>query len=389
MKNIAIVMPSYKPVPDVRGGGIEHLVTNIITDNEQVNRFHIDLYTIDDVRLTKYNFSNTVLYKIRKNRLKIIIEKIINRILFYLNIEFVFDWYNYSVKHKIKNKKYDFIIVENNMYLYKILYCVVNSKFIFHLHNDIDNRNKPYSLCKFISNTASQVITCSEFLKERFYSITKCNQIAVLNNCVDFKIFTYSDMDRINLRKKYKLDKNDVVFLYIGRISEDKGIIPLIDSFELIKNKNFKLFIIGDKENGDHHTISMFNNLIESSVKSKYLGKIFNKDLYKFISMADSVVIPTIVEEAFGLVAIEAMSCGKPVIVANSGALTELVDHKCGFIFDKEQFAESFIDVVSEINDIAQLQEMGKNALKKVRNNPSYDSEKYFDNFRKILDNIR
>ena len=101
--------------------------------------------------------------------------------------------------------------------------------------------------------------------------------------------------------------------------------------------------------------------------------------------MADCVVIPTIVEEAFGLAAIEAFACSRAVLASNSGGLMDIVDSDCGFIFDKNNFETSFLKSLNVVKNKKDLKMKGLNGYNKVVKDPSFDLSKYYDNFIKIL----
>ena len=56
---ILFLSPGYKPVPDVAGGAVEHLMTQLIEQNEKNPHFHFELVTIRDSRLKQDKFSHT------------------------------------------------------------------------------------------------------------------------------------------------------------------------------------------------------------------------------------------------------------------------------------------------------------------------------------------
>ena len=101
--------------------------------------------------------------------------------------------------------------------------------------------------------------------------------------------------------------------------------------------------------------------------------------------MSDCVIIPTIIEEAFGLVAIEALSCAKPVIATNSGGLLDIVDNNCGFIFSKENFENELLNILKNVK-IEELKEKGEKGYKVVINNKEYNSKNYLDYFDSLIE---
>ena len=73
-----------------------------------------------------------------------------------------------------------------------------------------------------------------------------------------------------------------------------------------------------------------------------HVGYINNDELYKYYQIADMQAVPSMWEEAAGLVAIEGMASGLPLVVTRSGGMVEYVDEKCALTVDKEKNADFF-----------------------------------------------
>lgn len=381
MKKIAIIIPSYRPVPDVKGGGVEHLVTKIIDENEIKQQCYIDVFTIADPQIELFNYKFTNFFQFKKNYIENLFEKIINRICLILKIPFFLDFYDIKIKKNIHIDDYDYIVIENNMYLYKRIYRDnSNSKFIFHLHNDIGGRDKPKFLCDFINNTASIILTCSDFLTRRFIEITNSEKVLTLENYVDPKCFKFDNKERKTLRKKFNIFNEEIIYLYVGRISAEKGIFKLINIFSDVEMSNYKLFIVGDAEGLNKIAYQRFLNKIDCSKNIFYIGRKKNSDLYKFYSMADCVIVPTIIDEAFGLVAEEAMLCQKPLIVTNSGGLLDIIKNSDTYVIDRTNFDYELKNVlINKIKNNTQLKRFGKNNYNII--SKKYNNYNYYDQF--------
>ena len=103
--------------------------------------------------------------------------------------------------------------------------------------------------------------------------------------------------------------------------------------------------------------------------------------------MIDILVIPSIVEEAFGCVAIEGMAMETPLIVAKSGGLPEIVKKDYGDIIEKNsQFIDNMAKSIERLveNDKIRI-EYGKNAKKEFDSNVNYHKDQYFENFYKYI----
>ena len=141
---------------------------------------------------------------------------------------------------------------------------------------------------------------------------------------------------------------------YLGRIIEPKGVhlaIEAIKHYNETHSAPIKLKIAG-KHYAGHGKDSYWRETIEPELGQyiEYVGYI-NDDESKqdFLGNARALIVPSTFEEPFGMVTIEALACGTPVIGLNAGATKEIIrDGHTGFIFDKnnpeliQQLAETF-----------------------------------------------
>ena len=87
------------------------------------------------------------------------------------------------------------------------------------------------------------------------------------------------------------------------------------------------------------------------SEKVKYVGNLADSEKMKFLSEAKALLFPIDWEEPFGMVAIEAMACGTPVVAMNRGAMSEIIEHGVnGFLANNEAEFEAYMDRIDEIN---------------------------------------
>lgn len=109
-------------------------------------------------------------------------------------------------------------------------------------------------------------------------------------------------------------------FIYIGRLSEEKGIQLLLKAVE---NTHIPLKIAGD---------GPLKHLVEKAAKQysniEYLGSLNQQEVDLQLQQAQALVFPSIWYETFGLTAIEAFSNGTPVIASKIGAMSTIVNHQ-------------------------------------------------------------
>ena len=141
---------------------------------------------------------------------------------------------------------------------------------------------------------------------------------------VDVKRFSFNKQKRIRLRKQYSVSKNTFVFLYLGRINKDKGIVELIEAFQKIKkNLDVLLIFVGTIE--DVKLSHVFKN------KKKILYFNYTNRPEDWFSMADILCLPSH-REGFGTVVIEAASCSTPALCSKIYGLHDaVINNKTGF----------------------------------------------------------
>lgn len=108
-------------------------------------------------------------------------------------------------------------------------------------------------------------------------------------------------------------------FVYVGRLSEEKGIDLLIEAWD---NSFGRLSVVGDGVLAGR----LRRRAAERDLDVVFHGPMAHEDARRLMAHARAVVVPSRAFETFGLTAVEAMSAGVPVIVAAHGALGELVD---------------------------------------------------------------
>lgn len=159
-----------------------------------------------------------------------------------------------------------------------------------------------------------------------------------------------------NTKNKMDFNVGKINILFVGRFDKPKGVDYLLEKFAKVKRNDLNLYLIGDFviDSREINRDSYPNNVIFVGWKSR-------EEIFAYYQSADVIIVPSR-WEAFGLVAVEAMMCSKPVIVSNRGALPELVKPEYnGYIFDMND-KNSLVDILESL-DKCTLKELGKNAL--------------------------
>lgn len=200
----------------------------------------------------------------------------------------------------------------------------------------------------------------------------------VLPNCFLSQNFkTISDSEITTFKKSLGYTENDFICLYTGRLVKEKGIEKLINTINNLHNYgNIKLLVVG----GNLHNKSSFEkHLYKKSCENvKFVGYIPNSELYKYYAISDLQIIPSLCEEAAGIVALEGRRMGLRQIITNSGGLTEYARNDALVIskhFDLENQLEFGI--------LKCYDEKKRCEIDKIE---QFNTKNYYENFSKLID---
>ena len=132
-------------------------------------------------------------------------------------------------------------------------------------------------------------------------------------NGIDTKYFCPDNyVNKQQIKDIYKIEKDNFVYIYVGRIVRDKGIDELLCAFEKlnIEHKNTKLIMVGSEEDTSNK-ISVYSKELLKHPNVICVGK--QHDIRPFLAMSNVLVLPSY-REGFGIVLIEAGAMGVPVI---------------------------------------------------------------------------
>lgn len=173
---------------------------------------------------------------------------------------------------------------------------------------------------------ASRIIVCSNYMKDHLCWLFRVPQdkVNVIPNGVE--IPTASGPAGAVSRREYATDGEKIV-LYVGRMVEEKGVNVLIGAIPLVIRSGVpvKLLVVGDGYASDR----MKRIAWELGVYDKvfFTGYIKDSELERIFSIADVQAVPSLYEP-FGIVALEGMARGLPVVVSDTGGLAEIVDNE-------------------------------------------------------------
>lgn len=170
------------------------------------------------------------------------------------------------------------------------------------------------------------------------------DKITVVPAGVDTSLFY--PRDRAQVRKKLGLpDLDTPILLFVGRIERLKGIDTLLESVAVVSRtcsgRNLKVLIVGgggqtEAENAELRRVVQLHRDLNLEEQVEFVGSKPQEMLPLYYAAADITVMPSHYE-SFGLVAVESMASGTPVIASNVGGLSFTVkDGETGYLVPEE-----------------------------------------------------
>lgn len=223
---------------------------------------------------------------------------------------------------------------------------------------------------KVITENADGFIAISQIVKRSLlYNGVPENKIRIVTFGADTEAFKE--------KKEYSLNNKKVEFLYVGRVEATKGIQHLLPAFSRLPKDKCSLRIIGKYSNDDPYYQKYCKN---SNIC--FTGPVSHEEVGKMMAKADVFILPSI-SDGFGLVGLEAMLSGMPVIASSNAGASDIVkDGENGFVFESSNRSELESKMQYFIDNREKIEEMGKKAASLAQ------SMNFFVNICEIIDEL-
>ena len=180
------------------------------------------------------------------------------------------------------------------------------------------------------------------------------DRMETVHACTDLERFANVTRRDVNIvRRELGFKPDDIVMGVVGEVVARKGQQFLFDALPRILRSvpNLKLVVLGRFHRRETYVKKLRQTLVEHQLfgKTKWLGR--RENVQDFMTAFDFTVVPSL-EEPLGLVAIESLAAGTPVIASNTGGLPEIIQHdSTGLLVpprDAEALAEGVIRLASD-----------------------------------------
>jgi glycosyltransferase involved in cell wall biosynthesis len=213
-----------------------------------------------------------------------------------------------------------------------------------------------------ILKDATKLIAVAPTEAEQYKSMgVSEDKIEIVPNGIDLSEFDNLP-PRGEFRKKYGLDDSQKIILYLGRIHQTKGIDLLARAFaDLTKELDRAKLVIVGPDDGYLPALKKLIKELKIEEKVIFTGPLYEEEKLKTYIDADVFVNPR-ADEIFGLVFLEALACGTPVICSRRCGIADVIDGQAGLAvpYDKGRLSNAILRMLSDDKMRQQFREKGK-----------------------------
>lgn len=341
---IAVLTSGILPVPAVQGGAVENLIDFYLEYNNKHRLHDITVFSAYHPFIKKHqalhSSSNHYNY-IKTKSLWFNIRKIYFRHFrpkgyYYSSIEYFLE----LVIRQLQKGAFDVIVIENRPgYALKLRKRFPQTPIISHMHTNMLNRN--ISQAKEMISSTTAFFAVSKYIKKEIESVGISTRVVTIYNGLDTSQFDIK-VPPIE-REQLGIKKQDFLVIFTGRLVKDKGIKELLLAMKELKDKKeIKLLVIGSedfsKESEQSSFLSELHQIAEElEDKIKFTGFVSYNKLASYLAAANVMVVPSHINEAFGMACIEASAMGLPIIATNDGGIPETLIGQKHILIDKEK----------------------------------------------------
>jgi len=359
-----------------------HEVKVIVVDNEPAGNYDFPVRVINNYQFpcfTTHPKSNNTFYNLSPQEMND-----------YLN-DFIT-----TIKEEVNKFKPDLI---HSQHIWVAAYASshYNIPYVVTAHGtDIKGYNKDkryHNIAQKAAKRAEKIITISRQVHNdvrKHFQVPE-ERLELILNGFDEKIFKPMKINKNELLKSLlnskisngKIDKNTKIVNFVGKLADFKGIDLLLKAAKLYEKEIPGVITL---ISGDGHLKENLQDLTKKlELKSVYfLGNQPQTTVAKLYNIADLAVVPSRIEP-FGLVAVEALACGTPVIASNAGGLPDFINDKVGRLFPMDNYKALSKNIISALKN-EEKKSKGSYAAKYARANFSW--ERVIEELIKVYKNI-
>ena len=356
-KSLAIVVPELLPVPPVKGGAVEHWVHEV---SKRLDQSTYDI-TIVSRPANAAGLENIHYLTIPWTKTEQFFQRIKEKVTWRNPLRYLAKIQNvasYGLRVSKLVRNFDLVIIHNEPNLVLFMRKMPQQKIVLHMHNEHLGIKLFRHLYRQVLAKVDTVICVSDYIRraavQHFPEFT--DKFIVVFNATDPEVFKpYGQEAIVQLRDILAIEPNKTYLLYVGRLTEIKGVHVLIEAFHQIHTHlpNTRLIIAGSSFFSGAAKTAYEQSLVElAKPVSKgimFTGFMPHEKLKYLYSAVDIVVLPSVWQDPCPLVVLEAMASGTCLISTAVGGVPEVLKDGVNGLLVKSGNAVEIAKAVSEI----------------------------------------
>ncbi|MCF8566048.1 glycosyltransferase family 4 protein [Alicyclobacillus tolerans] len=356
MANVAVVAPEDLPIPPLSGGSVQIYLHSLMRAlNNRTAPGHSRITLISPGKRPKRWLSAPHLHAV--------------------SVGGPASRYRDKVLHLLQDLRPEVVQIDNRPdFVFAVKRLLPKSKIVLNLHSTtfLGPQNISPVLARKALSIADVVVVNSRYLKrlieQKHRMATASWNVRVIYPGVELDRFDKSHAGK-NLStgaSRAPNPRSPFHILYVGRVIRQKGVDVLVDAIRQLHGRKIpvELTVVGKTPPWERN----YAKKIRASAKNlpiRFKGFVSPQKLPQSYWQADVLVCPSQWREAFGLVNVEALAAGLPVIASRLGGIREIVDDTCGILVPSYRSARSFANAIEQLQSNPGLHEKLKQGAKK------------------------
>jgi len=265
-------------------------------------------------------------------------------------------------------------------------------KHVWHLHEMLDKPEVVYRIYSFlIRHFGGNVVAVSNAVRDHWLNQrkTKLSQVKVIHNGIDHSRFNpNNEVDY--LKKEFGIEEGETVVGMIGRVNAIKGQDVFVRALEIVieQKPNVKAILIGGVFEGQEWRFERLKKRInDSRFNSNFVLRDYRNDIANIHCLFDLLIFPSIQNDSFSTVLIEAMASGKAIVSFKNGGVVEMIEDGLNGLYadfgNAQSLAEKILLLLADENLKAT---MGRNNVEKQHR--YFSAASYCSNFCEFYQGI-
>ena len=262
---------------------------------------------------------------------------------------------------------------------------LAGTKVLWHIHEDISKGLWNQFLKQLIRVLSDKIVVVSDKIHRSFGNK---NKVTTIHNGIDLKEFV-KDVKGDTIKQEFDLNENFPIIGVIGSISPAKGHKYFLKALVEVEKKYPRVvtLIVGESSLVFRRWRGRMEKFVKKlGLRERVIFTGLREDISQIMAALDVFVLPSI-NEAFGLVLLEAMAFKKPIIASNVGGIPEIVKHGITGLLvppgDPESLAKAIIEITQHPKEAVKMGERGRERVERY-----FSLDAYVQKIEKVYEEI-